>query len=98
MRPMQMPILDPAAGELLKHTTARCPSCAAQCPGEVWRMGGGDEPARVVMRRTCRAHGTTESLLSSDARFYWLSKGREQNSCGSGCACSADPDGFAGTL
>ncbi len=40
----------------------------------------------------------TESLLSSDARFYWLSKGSDENSCGSGCACSADPDGFTGTL
>ena len=98
MRAMQTPTLDSPAAELLKHTTARCPQCAAQCPGEVWRMGGGAEPARVIMRRTCRVHGMSESLLSSDARFYWLSKGSDENSCGAGCACSADPQGFTGTL
>ena len=85
--------------ELLKQTIARCPQCGAQCPGEVWRVPDHDG-ARVVMRRNCRTHGASESLLASDARFYWLSKGSEENSagCGSGCACSADPRGFSGTL
>lgn len=88
-----------STAELLKQTVARCPQCGAQCPGEVWRIPG-DEGARVVMRRQCRVHGASESVLASDARFYWLSKGSAENSggCGSGCACSADPAGFAGTL
>lgn len=95
-------LLSPAA-ELLKKTVARCPQCGAQCPGEVWRIPGGDG-ARVIMHRECRIHGASDSLLASDARFYWLSKGSDENAagtgCGSdgGCACSADPRGFTGTL
>jgi uncharacterized radical SAM superfamily Fe-S cluster-containing enzyme len=86
------------AAELLKTTIARCPHCGAQCPGEVWRIPDNDG-ARVVMRRVCAVHGSSESLLASDARFYWLAKGSPENSaCGSACACSADPAGFTGTL
>lgn len=53
------------------------------------------------MRRQCRVHGASESLLASDARFYWLSRGSAGNSSGcsdGGCACSADPLGYPGTL
>ena len=88
--------------ELLKKTVARCPQCGTQCPGEVWRVSGDHGNAsRVMMRRTCSIHGLSESLLSSDARFYWLSSGSPENAsggCGSSCACSADPQGFTGTL
>jgi 7,8-dihydro-6-hydroxymethylpterin dimethyltransferase len=90
----------PAAAELLKQTIARCPQCGAQCPGEVWRVPQA-EGAQVIMRRQCRVHGPSESLLASDARFYWLAKGDPANSsggCGTSCACSADPAGFTGTL
>ncbi len=49
------------------------------------------------MYRECDEHGETVSLLSSDARFYWLSRGSQGNCCG-GVACRASDDQPAGTL
>jgi 7,8-dihydro-6-hydroxymethylpterin dimethyltransferase len=83
--------------ELLKRTTSRCPACHASCPAEVWRTGG--IPSKVFLKRTCPEHGETSVCIASDARFYWLAKGKSENSCG--CApnscCSADGMS-AGTL
>ena len=76
--------------ELLKRTTSRCPVCHAPCPAEVWRTGG--IPSKVMLKRTCPEHGEASVCIASDARFYWLSKGKEENACGcgpGGC-CSAD--------
>jgi uncharacterized radical SAM superfamily Fe-S cluster-containing enzyme len=77
-------------GELLKRTTSRCPVCQAQCPAEVWRTGG--IPAKVFLKRTCPEHGEASVCISSDARFYWLAKGKAENSCcgSSSSCCSAD--------
>ena len=50
------------------------------------------------MSRTCPEHGIHDACLASDARFYWLAQGAPENSCGAGCACSADPAGESGTL
>ena len=72
------------ADELLKRTTSRCPVCHAPCPAEVWRTGG--IPARVFLKRTCPDHGEASVCISSDARFYWLAKGKAENEC---CAGSA---------
>ena len=36
--------------------------------------------------------------ISSDARFYWMAKGDESNSCCGSGACCADPEGNDGTL
>jgi 7,8-dihydro-6-hydroxymethylpterin dimethyltransferase len=76
--------------ELLKRTTSRCPVCHTQCPAEVWRTGGIQ--SKVFLKRTCSAHGEASVCIASDARFYWLAKGKTENSCG--CApndcCSAD--------
>jgi uncharacterized radical SAM superfamily Fe-S cluster-containing enzyme len=83
--------------ELLKRTTSRCPVCQVSCPAEVWRTGG--IPSRVLLKRTCDVHGEASACIASDARFYWLAKGREENSCGcspAGC-CSADGSN-SGTL
>lgn len=70
----------------LKQTRTRCPHCRVEVPGEVWREGGF--PGRVVMRRVCPVHGTTESVLASDSRFYWVSTGDEANRS---CCRSASP-------
>jgi tetraether lipid synthase len=83
--------------ELLKRTTSRCPECHAPCPAEVWRTGG--IPSKVFLKRTCPEHGEVSACIASDARFYWLAKGKAENACGcgpDGC-CSADGTN-AGTL
>lgn len=79
------------ADELLKRTTSRCPSCQASCPAEVWRTG--TIPSQVFLKRTCPTHGEASVCIASDARFYWLAKGKPENSgcgCGPGSCCSAD--------
>jgi 7,8-dihydro-6-hydroxymethylpterin dimethyltransferase len=81
---------------LLKRTTSRCPVCHAACPAEVWRRGG--IPAQVHLRRTCPAHGEASVCIASDARFYWLAKGKAENACCGGQACRASDLAPAGTL
>jgi len=76
--------------ELLKRTTSRCPTCHKPCPAEVWRTRG--IPSKVILKRTCSEHGEMSAVISSDARFYWLAKGKAENACGcgpNGC-CSTD--------
>jgi len=87
------------ADELLKRTTSRCPTCHAACPAEVWRTGG--IAPKVFLKRTCPEHGEASVCIASDARFYWLAKGRSGiDCCGSspGVACCASDDSPAGTL
>ena len=76
--------------ELLKRTTSRCPVCFAPCPAEVWRTGG--IPSKVFLKRTCALHGEAGVCIASDARFYWLAKGKAENACGcgAGACCSAE--------
>ncbi len=82
--------------ELLKQTTSRCLVCHAPCPAEVWRTGGIF--SKVFMKRTCPEHGETSVCIASDARFYWLAKGKSENACcgvgsaksNSSCCQSAD--------
>jgi len=78
------------ADELLKRTMSRCPVCHAACPAEVWRTGGVRQ--QVMLKRTCPEHGEASVCIASDARFYWLSKGRSEGGCdcGPGACCSAD--------
>jgi uncharacterized radical SAM superfamily Fe-S cluster-containing enzyme len=83
--------------KLLKRTTSRCIICHASCPAEVWRTGS--IPSKVLLKRICAAHGETSVCIASDARFYWLAKGKSENGAGcsgSGC-CSADGSN-SGTL
>ena len=68
--------------ELLKRTTSRCPVCHAPCPAEVWRTGGFQ--SQVFLKRTCPEHGEASVCIASDARFYWLAKGKDENACCSG--------------
>jgi len=83
--------------ELLKHTTSRCVICHAPCPAEVWRTAG--IPAKVFLKRFCAEHGQTSVCISSDARFYWLARGKSENACcGGGQACRAADHAPAGTL
>jgi hypothetical protein len=81
--------------ELLKRTLSRCPVCHAACPGEVWRTGG--IASKVVLKRTCPEHGEASVCIASDARFYWLSKGKPENAC-CGQAVRASDYAPAGTL
>lgn len=83
-----------AVAERLKQTRTRCPLCRMELPGEVWREGGF--PGRVVMRRVCPVHGATESVLATDSRFYWVSKGEEAN--GSCCRSASPIEPREGTL
>lgn len=88
-----------AASQLLKQTTSRCPVCKVLCPAEVWKVG--QTPAKVYLRRICATHGEAMVCISSDARFYWLSKGNPDNAsgvCCSGSNCCAAEGGGVGTL
>lgn len=100
-----------ASGQLLKRTTSRCPMCHAACPAEVRRIAG--QPSKVFLQRTCPTHGQLSICIASDARFYWLAKGKPENAgacCGAsedfafalqpfaGKACCASDGSIAGTL
>src|ERR1700722_17900117 len=81
---------------LLKRTSSRCPVCHASCPAEVWRMEGS--PAKVFLKRTCPTHGEASVCIASDARFYWLAKGRPENEgaccAGGNCGQKNSPSDF----
>lgn len=78
---------------VLKRTTSRCPQCHAPCPATVEQVDG-----KVFMKRRCIAHGEFSACIASDARFYWLAQGREENRCCSGGACCDANGQNAGTL
>src|SRR3989442_15416879 len=71
--------------KLLKRTTSRCPVCHAPCPAEVWRTGG--IPSKVFLKRTCPEHGEASVCIASDARFYWLAKGKAENAIVGQASC-----------
>src|SRR5271170_4614875 len=77
--------------ELLKRTTSRCPVCRRACPGEVWRREGL-QPA-VFLKRTCPDHGEASVCIASDARFYWLARGKAENACGCAPGTCGSADG-----
>ena len=90
-----------SAETLLKRTTSRCPVCHVSCRAEVWRVNGrGSEAAQVFLKRTCPQHGEASVCIASDARFYWLAKGRDEksNGCCDGSACCTSDGSTAGTL
>lgn len=64
-------------GRLLKCTRSRCPVCQAACPAEVWLLGAA--PAKVFLRRFCAQHGEASVCIASDARFYWVARGKPEN-------------------
>jgi hypothetical protein len=70
---------------LLKRATSRCPVCHIPCPAEVWRSDG--IPSKVFLKRTCPEHGEASVCIASDARFYWLAKGKPENAV---CGCSSN--------
>ena len=80
----------------LKDTTSRCPICHELCAATVWKTDS--TPSKVYLTRKCPEHGEASMCISSDARFYWMAKGNEQNSCCGGSACSAAAEGLDGTL
>ena len=78
---------------LLKRTTSRCPKCHKPCPATVEQQDG-----KVHLKRRCMAHGEFSACIASDARFYWLAQGKEENQCCSGGACCSAEGKTAGTL
>jgi len=83
--------------DLLKRTTSRCPTCHVPCLAEVWRTGGISP--KVLLKRTCPEHGEASVCIATDARFYWLSRGKSENACcDGGQACRASDGAAAGTL
>lgn len=50
------------------------------------------------MERTCATHGPFKAVIASDARFYWLALGKEENRCCAGGACCSAEGEPAGTL
>lgn len=79
---------------ILKETRSRCPVCQASCPATVRKVSGS--PETIHLFRTCPEHGFFDACISSDARFYWLSKG--SGACCGGGACCAGEGGQDGTL
>lgn len=79
----------PAFSKAIKPTTSRCPVCQCACPAVVERRDN-----QVFLTRTCPTHGKFSACIASDARFYWLAQGKEENRdgscCGGGGCCSAD--------
>jgi uncharacterized radical SAM superfamily Fe-S cluster-containing enzyme len=75
------------ASALLKTTASRCPVCLEVIPADVW-----DRDGRVVMTKTCTAHGDFEVTLARDARYYHLARGRrsEASCCRPSCGCNED--------
>lgn len=80
--------------EVLKETRSRCPVCQASCPATVRKVSG--TPEKIHLFRTCPDHGSFDVCISSDARFYWRSKGSGA-CCGEGACCAGD-GGNDGTL
>ncbi|MCC6152952.1 MAG: radical SAM protein [Candidatus Hydrogenedentes bacterium] len=65
-----------------KHTRSRCVVCGASVPATVVAESG-----RVYLDRECPSHGQQRSLISSDSRFYHLSKG---SCCADAGCCSSE--------
>jgi hypothetical protein len=77
-----LPIIT-ADRRIIKETTSRCTICFSQAPARVVQVG-----QQIVLERTCAEHGEQSYLLSSDNRFYWLSRG-SQSCCAPGQTCNA---------
>ncbi|MCX5661003.1 MAG: radical SAM protein [Planctomycetota bacterium] len=67
-----------ATREILKATSSLCPVCLGHVPAEVYAVG-----PQVFLGKTCPEHGHFESLISSDRRFYHLSRGAGSGDSGS---------------
>lgn len=68
----------------LKYNRTRCPSCGIEVAGRVFEEGIG-----VYLERECPTHGIQTTCISSDARFYHVSRGSSA-CCADGAACG-DP-------
>ncbi|MCA9291193.1 MAG: radical SAM protein [Phycisphaerales bacterium] len=91
---MNLPLTTVPPLERLKTTTSRCPTCRFAIPADILRVDG-----RIMMRKTCPAHGTFEVLLARDDRFYHLSLGAPDANvsacCGGSCGCGPTNDADA---
>jgi uncharacterized radical SAM superfamily Fe-S cluster-containing enzyme len=62
--------------------------CHVACAAEVRRESGA--PSRVFLDRVCPEHGEFSQCIASDARFYWLARGKESNACCSSGNCGQE--------
>lgn len=53
---------------LLKTTISLCPSCLAHVPAAVFT-----QDSRVLMRKICDQHGTSQAVVENDESYYYLS-------------------------
>ncbi len=89
--------MDPVA-KILKSTRSICSECRTKIDADVVNEG-----TEVWLVKHCPICGESKNKISSDARFYWLSKGarNESGDCGAGCGCatsaSGDGIGFLGS-
>ena len=81
--------------EILKTTTGICPLCRQEVPAVVEKRTGKGDREEVWMERCCEGCGETESKISSDAQFYWLSKGSREKGrcCDAACGCAEPASG-----
>ncbi len=53
---------------------------------------------QLFLRLTCAEHGESSACIASDARFYWLAQGKQENRCCGGGTCSTAAGEAAGSL
>jgi len=74
----------------LKSTTTFCSQCREKVPADVVQT----EASEIWLHKNCPSCGEQSVKISSDARFYWLSKGQEINDCSDGsCGCAVPAKG-----
>jgi len=78
---LSIPLSIFAAPSPIKTTRSRCPVCLREITAEVFERGGA-----VYMTKSCEAHGSFETLIAADARFYYHSTGA--GGCSAGCGCA----------
>jgi uncharacterized radical SAM superfamily Fe-S cluster-containing enzyme len=53
---------------------------------------------QLFLRLTCAEHGESSACIASDARFYSLAQGKQENRCCGGGTCSTAAGEAAGSL
>lgn len=82
--------------EKLKATGSFCGACQKSVPADVVKRNTSGNHVEIFLCKHCPSCGDSETKISSDARFYWLSHGRRnvEKNCGCGsCDCVKSADG-----
>jgi len=84
------------SSEKLKTTTSFCGLCRENVPADVMKRNVSGDLSEVYLQKHCPTCGDSETKISSDARFYWLSHGQRnvEKNCGCGpCGCTKSAEG-----